>query len=80
VAGRRRIEPVGWPSQFFFQRNVTTEMSEEFIEDRHHEDADDMYEAEVMSRFKNRNRPNIAESHVKSKVGFHYFFFDFSTA
>ena len=36
--------------------------------DRHHEDADDMHEAEVMSRFKARNRPTVTETQAKSKV------------
>ena len=37
-------------------------------DDRHHEDADDMHEAEIMSRFKARSRTNVAEPQVKPKV------------
>ncbi len=37
-------------------------------DDRHHEDADDMHEAEIMSRFKARSRTNVTEPQVKPKV------------
>ena len=38
------------------------------FDDRHHEDADDMHEAEIMSRFKARSRMNISEPQAKQKV------------
>jgi hypothetical protein len=38
------------------------------LHDRHHEDADDMHEAEIMSRFKARSRMSVNESQGKPKV------------